>query len=77
MTNYILKQNDDMAVIKTDLDEDKLLKLVEQTKQHENYSQAYFVEIIEYLEEELNKLSCHYEVINLSNLETIDISSCI
>lgn len=73
MTNYILKQNDDKAIIKTDLEEDKLLSIIKQTKLHENYSQAYFIEIIEYLEEELSKLPCQYEIINLNDLETIEI----
>lgn len=71
MTEYILKKNEDSIIIKTTLEESKLLEIIKQAEEHENYSQAYFVEVIEYIEEELDNLSCSYQMIDPEDLTIV------
>lgn len=73
MDNYTLKKGNQSAIIKTDLQESELIKIVKQIEEHENYNQAYFIEVVEAIEEELSKLPCNYEVINLNDLQTIEM----
>lgn len=71
--NYIIKKGNQSVIIKTDLQESELIKIIKHIEQHENYNQADFLEVIEAIEEELSKVACNYEVVNLNDIQAIEI----
>ena len=74
MMDFILKNelNEDRVILQSDIPFYELETVIKKCKDHENYKDSYFCEVVELIQDEIIKLDYICSIIDLTELEVIE-----